>query len=121
MAQPRWKTEPTCPKCRAGGPVVIDEKVHLRVQELTRFDQVVSYVKNRQANPYTHAARTDGLKYRYRIERFIQCCLPEHQRHRDGLIVQTACGLTINMGHHCGARWISATLRHRVHKLRRMP
>lgn len=106
MPQPRSKTEPTCPKCRACGPIVIDQRAKLRVEQLTRYDQVAALAKNRLSNPYTHAARADGLKYRYAIDRFIQCGLPDHQRHKDGLIVVTACGLTINMGHNCGDRWV---------------
>lgn len=106
MPQPRSKTEPTCPQCRACGPIVIDDSAMLRVEQLTRYDQVAALAKDRLSNPFTHAARADGLKYRYAIDRFIQCGLPDHQRHKDGLIVVTACGLTINMGHNCGDRWV---------------
>jgi hypothetical protein len=98
---------PQCPDCLALGDIEIDENARLRVELLTRYDQVIEHLRDARQTNVTHAISLEGLKFHYRVERAIACGLPDRMGHKEGLIVTTACGLTLNIGHMCGARWIA--------------
>jgi hypothetical protein len=106
MQTPDSTPEPTCEKCRAHGRVEIDETARLRVEVLTKYDQVITKLGSPVQTDVTHAISALGLRFHYRIERPIRCALPDRTNHNEGLIVETACGLVLNIGHVCGDKWI---------------
>lgn len=97
---------PECPTCAALGPIVVDENAKLRVEVLTKYSQVIERLGDPRETDVTHAIWAAGLKVHYRIERPIRCGLPDRTNHQEGLIVETACGLTLNIGHRCGRKYI---------------
>jgi hypothetical protein len=106
MQTPDSTPEPTCEKCRAHGRIEIDETARLRVEVLTKYDQVITKLGSPVQTDVTHAISALGLRFHYRIERPIRCALPDRTNHNEGLIVETACGLVLNIGHVCGDKWI---------------
>lgn len=56
----------------------------------------------------------------YDFEAEVKCCLPDRQPHKAGLVVETSCGLTLNIGHICGGRHVAgyAEAKNRVRRVR---
>jgi len=110
MPQPLAETTPSCPQCAAYGPIEIDERVRVRVDQIHSDAEVYRRLGSKwPESMYNHAIRVEGLKAHYFTKPVkLRCAFEErsHTPHHEGYIVETACGLLLNVGVDCAFRWI---------------
>lgn len=103
---------PTCPKCQLA---IEDNGAPTRsraVRPTRLYKKVDVLAAARDANVdlqrYKHAARRSGLRHFYRLPKSerVECAFTDRTPHLWGYVVETACGLVLNVGHQCGARCI---------------
>ena len=95
-----------------GGPIAIDTSMRVRVQRITRVEQVLDALGGTwPTSDYTHSIRVDGLKAHYVTKPTkVRCAFERrtHAPHYEGYVAETACGLLLNVGSDCWDRWIPA-------------
>lgn len=96
---------PTCPECQSKMAEPIPGPT--RLPPITDNQDVIRGMVDKTATPYTHRPRAILQEYKINPPPFMACMFPGGHLHRHGFVVETFCGLTINIGDECAAASLS--------------